>query len=110
MKKLVLLLAITLSTSVFANNSKPVDAIKSELRTEIIKLLGNADFNLNNNLTTIVEFTVNNKGEVIVLSVNTNNKKVDRFVKSKLNYRTITNKAVVKGSIYKMPLKLVKKQ
>ncbi len=108
MKKLFLLLAITVSTTIFANNSRPADVVKSEIRTEIIKLLGNANFNVESDLTADVEFMINNKGEVIVLTVDTKNSDVETYVKNKLNYRLITNKFIVKGKIYKMPLKLVK--
>lgn len=108
MKKLFLLLAITVSTSIFANNSRPADVVKSEIRTEIIKLLGNANFNVESNLTADVEFMINNKGEVIVLTVDTKNSDVETYVKNKLNYKLITNKFIVKGQTYKMPLKLVK--
>lgn len=109
MKKLFLLLAITVSTTIFANNSRPADVVKSEIRTEIIKLLGNANFKISKNeVTANVEFMINNKGEVIVLTVDTKNSDVETYVKRKLNYRTITNKVIVKGKIYKMPLKLVK--
>ncbi|MFY7670561.1 hypothetical protein ACOSP6_05690 [Tenacibaculum sp. MEBiC06402] len=108
MKKLFLLLAITVSTTIFANNSRPAEVVKSEIRTEIIKLLGKANFEFNQDLTADVEFMINNKGEVIVLTVDTNNSDVETYVKNKLNYRTISNKFIVKGKIYKMPLKLVK--
>ncbi|AUC16582.1 hypothetical protein BTO06_16135 [Tenacibaculum sp. SZ-18] len=108
MKKLFLLLAITVSTSIFANNSRPAEVVKSEIRTEIIKLLGNANFNVESNLTADVEFMINNKGEVIVLTVDTKNADVETYVKNKLNYKLITNKLIVKGQTYKMPLKLVK--
>lgn len=108
MKKLVLLFAITLiSFTSFANETKPVN-VKSELRSEIVKLLGKANFDLNGTLTTVVEFTVNSKGEIIVLTVNSKNTALDKYVKNKLNYNVITNKAIVKGKVYKMPLKIVK--
>ncbi|CAL2058768.1 hypothetical protein [Tenacibaculum sp. 190524A05c] len=110
MKKLVLLLAITLSTSIFANNERPAEVIKSELRTEIIKLLGKANIELNQDLTANVEFTINNKGEVIVLTVDTDSADVEAYVKNKLNYHVITNKFIVKGKVYSMPLKVVKPQ
>lgn len=108
MKKLFLLLAITVSTTLFANNSRPAEVVKSEIRTEIIKLLGNANFKINQVETAEVEFMINSKGEVIVLTVDTDNSDVETFVKNKLNYRSITNKFIVKGKVYKMPLKLVR--
>ncbi len=108
MKKLFLLFAITLSTSIFANDSRPAEIVKSEIRTEIIKLLGKANFEFNQELTANVEFMINSKGEVIVLTVDTKNTEVEAYVKQKLNYRAISNKFIVKGKVYKMPLKLIK--
>jgi hypothetical protein len=108
MKKLLLLLAITVSTSMFANNSRPAEEVKSEIRTEIIKLLGDVNFKIDQNVTASVEFMINNKGEVIVLTVDTDNIDVESFVKYKLNYKSVTNKYIVKGKVYKMPLKLIK--
>lgn len=110
MKKLVVFLVVALmSVSTFADNTKPTSEIKSELRSEIVKLLGKVDFEFNNNLETSVEFFINNKGEVVVLTVNSNNTNVSNYVKNKLNYRVVTKKSSVKGKVYKMPLKIVKK-
>ena len=111
MKKLVTLIVVTLiNFSAFANNAdKPVKAIKSELRTEIVKLLGKADFDYNKNISTSIEFTINSKGEIIVLTVNSNNQDVDAYVKAKLNYRVITTDSKIAGKTYRMPLTFLKK-
>jgi len=108
MRKLVVLVVVALvNFSAFANNARPAEVIKSELRSEIIKLLGKANFQLAEKESTVVEFTVNQKGEIIVLTVNSNNSLVDTFVKNKLNYKVITNKNVAKGKTFKMPLTLI---
>ncbi|WP_299678378.1 hypothetical protein [uncultured Tenacibaculum sp.] len=109
MKKLVTLIVVTLiNFSAFANNDKPVKAVKAELRTEIIKLLGKADFDYKRDINTSIEFTINNKGEIIVLTVNSDNTNVDAYVKNKLNYRVVTTEANVVGKTYKMPLTILK--
>ncbi len=109
MKKLVTLIVVTLiNFSAFANADRPVSAIKTELRTEIIKLLGKADFAYNKDISTTIEFTINNKGEIIVLTVASENNTVDAYVKSKLNYKVITNQTNIVGKTYKMPLTFVR--
>lgn len=109
MKKLVLLFAILLNVSVFANTTKPASKIKSELRAEIVRLIGTIDFEVEETINTTFEFTVNSKGEVIVLSVNCKNEVVDSFIKNRLNYKSIST-SVVRGEVYKLPIKLLSKK
>lgn len=106
---IVIFIATFISLTAFANNDKPAKETKSELRTEIVKLLGNIDFKLDKNLTGTVEFLVNNDGELVIINVNSKDAYVESYVKSKLNYQHIATKSVLKGKIYKMPLKIVKK-
>jgi len=108
MKKLVLVFAMFIGALTFANN-EPVNEKSSELRAEIIKLLGNASFLVNEKVVSTVEFMVNKKGEVIVLTVHSNNALVDSYVKSKLNYQLIKVKNNVAGKVFKMPLTIVNK-
>lgn len=104
----VLVFATLISFSAFANNTNPTKETKSELRTEIVKLLGKANFKFNTDLNSTIEFMVNSKGEIVVVNVNSDNTEVHTYVKSKLNYQTISTKLVKRGQIYKMPLKIVK--
>jgi len=109
MRKLIILIAVTLiNFSAFANIDKTTRTIKSELRTEIIKLLGTVDFNFNSDISTLIEFTINTKGEIIVLNVNSENTYVDNYVKTKLNYKVITSETNISGKTYKMPLTIKK--
>lgn len=110
MKKLTVILIATLfSFNAFANDVKPVKETKSELRAEIVQLLGDIEFDLDKNLTGTVEFVINNRGELIIVNVDSKDTNVELYVKRQLNYKHISTKAVVKGRIYKMPLKIVKK-
>lgn len=110
MKKLVLVLVAVLSmTTAVASNEKPSDKAKRQLRAKIVKLLGKADFSFSEEITAQVNFLVNKKGEIIVLSVNSANANVDSYVKRKLNYRRIN--PTVNGTVqmYKMPIRIVSK-
>lgn len=109
MKKLVVFLFVALlSVSTFANNAKPVEDLKSSIRTEIVKLLGHVNFSLEKNTKTTVEFMINKKGQIIVLDVDSKNTKINSFVKSKLNYKFIAPRNLA-GKTFKMPLTLVKR-
>lgn len=110
MRKLfVTLLVFAMSLSTFANIDRPTEKVNAELRTRIVKLLGEADFKVNKELKASVVFMVNKKGEIIVLSVNSQEKSLDKYIKSKLNYRLAGEKYALRGKIYKMPIKIVKK-
>lgn len=110
MRKLfVTLLVFAMSLSTFANIDRPTEKVNAELRTRIVKLLGEADFKVNKELKASVVFMVNKKGEIIVLSVNSQEKSLDKYIKSKLNYRLAGEKYALRGKIYKMPIKIIKK-
>lgn len=109
MKNLVVFLFVAfISISTFANNTNPKESIKSTIRTEIVKLLGKVNFQLEETIETTVEFLINRKGQIIVLTVNSSNKMVDSFVKNRLNYKVVASSNTFIGKTYRMPLKLKK--
>lgn len=112
MKKLIVLfLGFTLSTTVlFANNDNSVDAAKSELRVQIIKLLEKNKFQLSENefAKAEVSLLLNNEGQIIVLSVKSKNTLLKNYVKRELNYKKIKVVALKKMKVYRMPLKIIK--
>jgi len=110
MKKLfVLFLGFTFSTSVLlAHNDTPVETAKKQLRTEIIKLLGNNEFAL----TTLVAqaeifILLNANNELVVISVKSQNQLLAKYIKRKLNYKKVAGKALEKLKIYSMPIKII---
>jgi len=52
-------------------------------------------------------FTLNDKSEIVVVSVNSDNDIGDSFVKSKLNYKKVKVKTLTPGKMYRLPLKIV---
>jgi hypothetical protein len=106
---IVLVIAFGVSSMSFATPTNNPD-INKELRYQIIKLLG--DFNVDfksNELTAEVVFTLNSKAELVVVSVNSKDQKLDSYVKSNLNYKKVTVKAFNEGKIFRMPIRIVKK-
>ena len=109
MKKLaVLFFTIAMSaTTTFANNGD--DKRKEEvkvLRTEIVKLLGS--YNSGLNAKAEVTFMLNRNNEIVVLSVASNSKEAQSFVKRRLNYRKVKEAKGQAMKIYKLPIKIVK--
>ena len=111
MKKLKLLVlvfalfAMNVSAAVF-NPVKPTN----KLRAEIVDIIGpNCPYEYDKNeCTAEVLFTINTKGEMIILSVTSPNVKAEPYLKSKLNYKKVSHKATREGEIFLLPLRMVK--
>ena len=108
MKKLaVLIFVFAMSvTTTFANNEDDKRKEERALRTQIVKLLGN--YESKETVQAEVKFMINRKGEIIVLSVESENKNVDAYIKSALNYKTVSKKVAKRMRMYIVPLKIVK--
>ena len=105
MKKLIIIAVIALFTLHVSAKEKPNHPNES-LRNEIVNLLGdNLSYVLDKNDVTVeVLFTVNNQGELIIVSTNATNEKVEKFIKKKLNYKKVNFKAAKTGEIFLLPL------
>ncbi len=112
LKTIIAVIAISISSvvSVAANtNTEPTSKdSKTILRTEIVSLLGNHSYDLSDKtLEAQVSVMLNNKNELVVVSVNSNSETVTNYVKSKLNYKKLTVKGITKGTVYRIPLKMI---
>lgn len=111
MKKLVVLLFVfTMNMfSISANNTNPFESKKKEIRTEIVKLLGNVeDILIENEIKVNVDLLVNKRGELIIIGTDSNNERINNFLKRKLNYKKVTKKLEKEIKTYRMPLTLKK--
>jgi hypothetical protein len=113
MKKLkLILMAIALcfaTMTVSATETTPdkTSETNKAFRTKIISLIGTeAPSYLTNgkDVTAKLSLMLNNKNQVIVVSVDSKNNSIEEYVKSKLNYQKIDVKGLKKGEIYKVPL------
>ncbi|WP_430905922.1 hypothetical protein [Maribacter sp. 2-571] len=116
MKKLsVVVAAVVLfcSANVFANNGKK-GTVKKNAPTEVKSLSYQIHSFLKfNNLTqeTVGEtahitFMLNNDKEIVVLSVDTEDSKMDTFVKSRLNYKKVVMNGYVAGKKYTVSVRI----
>jgi len=109
MKNLIVFafIAIFGTTTAFASN--PIDIATKELRNEIVKLLDAPQIELTEEETLAqVRFIMNSKGEIVILSVVSNNDQVDTYIKRELNYKKIKNLSYTIGKVFVMPLKIMK--
>lgn len=111
LKLIIAIIAISLATtfSTTASEKEP-SKITKELRTEIVEFLGSKipiEFEKNEKVD--VSFMINNENEIIVISVDSDNKSFDSYVKKQLNYKKIKVKGTIKGEIYKILVKVNKK-
>ncbi len=113
MKKLtVLLVAFVLgSTQLFATGGTPVDAEK-ELRNHIAVLLKSPEIKLDKEeLKANIEFTLNSKKEIVVLTVNAEESIVTDYVKSRLNYKKVNSEiSKIENKVFKIALKILKNE
>ena len=114
LKTIIAIVAISISSvvSVSANTNTEkgpeTKTAKTILRSEIVTLLGKHTYELNEKtLEAQVDVMLNNQNELVVLSVNSNDQALNSFVKAKLNYKKVTVKGLTKGSIYRIPLKMI---
>ncbi|MCI2228088.1 hypothetical protein MC378_02835 [Polaribacter sp. MSW13] len=108
LKTFIAVIAISLSTvfSTSATEKNPSEITK-ELRIEIVSILGDKiPVTFNKPTTVEVSFMINNRNEIVIISVDSDISEFSSFIKKKLNYKKLDIKSVKKGEIYKMPIKI----
>lgn len=106
MKKLsVILVAFVLlfGTSLSAAEVGIIKEKNLTISQEIGDLLKGADISLDADVNSFVTFMVNGEGEIVVLTVDTDNLVIEKFIKSRLNYQKLQNK-LSEGEEYTVPI------
>ena len=110
LKTIIAIITVSIVTvfSISATNLNTTEVEENKtLRTEISSFLGkDIPIKLEKATTVKISFIVNNKNELVVLSVQSKILKLEYFLKRTLNYQKITAKGVKKGKIYRMPIKI----
>lgn len=103
---LVFVAAMLLVTgNILANVSK--DNPTNRLSTQIGELLENNYLTVGDvDLTAQVRFTLNNEGEIVVLSIDTDNERLRSFVKGRLNYKKVSTEGVEEGKMFTVPIRI----
>ena len=96
MRKLkTLLLAVTLTFSsvlMASTTTDPADkaAESSAITLKIERFLQNPSFDVDQEMTAYVTLTLNKNNELVVLSVDSDDAKMESYIKSRLNYRKVS--------------------
>ena len=89
------------AASLFANESNPTSEPTKSLSEQIGELLKDNNFTDDAcGNTAEVEFTLNSEKEIVVLSVNAADSKLDSFIKSRLNYKEVALDSFSAGKKY----------
>ncbi len=105
--KVILVATAFLIGTLFTTAAVPAPVKKTNFSVEIEKLLENPNFDIE--VTTSVRIVINSDGEIVVLSVDTKDTVVERFIKSRLNYEKVESN-LIKGKEYKLPVRIVKNE
>jgi len=94
MKQLkALLLAVTLTfSSVLMASTNPENPSPetSKITLKIERFLENPTFDVDHEMTANVTLTLNKNNELVVLSVDSADEKMENFIKNRLNYRKVS--------------------
>ncbi len=107
---LTFILVMTFSFIAKANNNPEENEIKTTITKTVQELLREPGFPLERDFSITLKFFVNEKHEIVVLSVVTdyNKKIVDDYIKTRLNYKKLTEN--IKSNMYIIPVKMVKEK
>ena len=108
MRKICLALVATamlVGGTVSANATEPANPTK-KLATQIHAMLEANYFNVETDVTADVRFTINKEGEIVVLSVDTDNDALEGFVKGRLNYQKVELDSAKEGKLYTVPVRI----
>ena len=110
MKKIILVVfALVLGTVATIASNPETMTTNEKLRSEIERLLELPSFVENGTIISAkVEFLINQRGEIVVLMVDSNNRRINYFIKRRLNYQSIeVSSKELKNRKYSIPVKIV---
>ena len=108
LKLIITSIVFLFAVQVFANNpnpKKPSDKLRSEITSRLESIVF---FDLNKNeVTANVFFTINTKGELVVVAIESDNLEVKDQIKHRINYKKVSYRPNKVGEIYLMPVRVV---
>ena len=109
MRKLsyVIVAAMLFSTGSILATTTELREPTTSISAQIYEMLSDNSFSEGEcNSTAQVRFTLNDEGQIVVLSVETESVDLERFVKSRLNYKKIEISNVKEGKLYTVPVRI----
>jgi hypothetical protein len=108
LKMLVLVVAITFSSVLSASTNPNEKAEPVSISETIGDLLQKPNFHLDEDVNAMVKIFINLDKEIVVLSVKTENKTLEDFIKSRLNYKKLSKEILGRNKSFKIPVKIKK--
>ena len=108
LKMLVLVVAITFSSAVSASENPIKKSEPATVSETVGELLKNPKFKLTEDVDAVVSIFINDNDEIVVLSVDTENEVVERYIKYRLNYQKLSKEVFGYNKSYKIPVKVMK--
>ena len=106
MRKISVICAVALMAFGTATSNVQPEETTKKLSTQIHKMLETNSFDIVDDLTANVRFTINKEGEIVVLSVDTDDQDLEGFVKGRLNYQKVDITAFKEGKMYTVPVRI----
>ena len=98
-------IALMSFSQVQANPNPSADPGK-RLTKEIHSLLKENEFATEKDVIAKVRFMINKNGEIVIVTVDSADENVARFVKGRLNYKKIDTDGLKQGKLYALPLRI----
>jgi hypothetical protein len=78
---------------------------RKEIRNQVVDLFDNAKFETEKDFKIDFTFTFNQKGEIVVLKIDSSRKDIKDYIRKNVNYKKIENPGT-QNQIYSMPIKV----
>ena len=104
-KSILLVLAITLSSVLSASTNNDEKLKSQSVEKEVVNLLKKPNIDLKEEVLVFVKFTLNDDHEMVVLSVDSDNREIDGFIKKKLNYVKLKSKSNTDKKTFVIPIR-----
>ena len=104
-KTLLLALVITCSSALSASADKEPNGTKAVAK-EVASLLKKPNFKLDKDVLVFVKFTLNDDHEIVVLSVDSEDSKIENYIKKRLNYVKLKSKSNTGDKTFIIPIRM----
>ena len=108
--KTMLLVGAIAFSSVLSASNNPKKSTASAISQEISKLLQDPSFTVEDDVFASVKVFFNENNEIVVLNVDSDEKGIDSYIKSRLNYKELANDVNNKNRYYIVPVRITAKQ
>jgi len=107
LKSMLLVAVITLGSVLSTNATESTTVIESKaITTTVGKLLKKPSFTIENEVQAYVRLVLNENNEMVVLFVNSENELINNYIKSRLNYKKVSQNFANKDQEYIVPVRI----